>query len=597
MPRVPTYDSAVAESRPLPGTRESSVASPGLFGAGAEQIIEGGKSLLRAGSGLGDVVDRIQAEDNETEAKALDTEFANFGRDVLNGVEGDPATGYLSKQGKVAVDEYNSARDALLKKKQELLEKASNERVKMIVSRTFDQRVLGFRDTMDSHARTQRAAHMKATSELRVDSLANDMADYWANPTEHGKYLTALKNEAGALADMQGITEKRERDAFVQEFTTTGHARVIARMVSNGQASQAKTYFEQYGAEIGGKDRDRIAGIVREGALRVKAQEAVDSVMAKGLGLSGALSWVRKNYEGEEEDEIARRLKERYGEQESAAAIGRRQSADRAWKIITNGGGRDQIPADTWNALGGEEQKQIVDYLSRKGAGGADRDDISNLDAVETMIELGDITDRAQLARYEPYFTKSTLKTLANKIDKRGTVPPAELRRVFEERKGAKVNVGKMSEGERQEWMAFQDYILQNVRETKRPEDIDSWADRWFMQGRGRGDSWYADDPNTLGEARVKGRKDFVISTPEGARGEVDTALSVLQKNGVAIPKDRGLARDEFFTKHFLDAERWAGAHGVTNSPELAAAYAILKQNKKPITPANLDYIIQRLKK
>lgn len=238
---------------------------------------------------------------------------------------------------------------------------------------------------------------------------------------------------------------------------------------------------------------------------------------------------------------------------------------------------------------------QFVRYFDAKTARGDKdgKDDIENLAKVETLIERGDLTNKAELAKYEPFFSKDTLKTLGNKIEKRGEVKPSEMRRVFEERKGKKLDLAKNSA----EWMAFQGYLLDNVKETKRPEDIEVWADRWFMQGRGKNDEALTNDPNTYGEARTKGRKDFVIATPEDAAPFVDQTLAILSKNGVLIPKDRKLARDEFYTTQGLEADRWATAHSVPSSPELTAAYALLKQNKKPITPANLDYIMRQLKK
>lgn len=605
MPKIPTYDAPQVETRALPGVRQSSVASPSLFGAAAEQQIALGKGLMQAGGRLGEFAAKLQAEDNETEAKALDTEFANFGRDVLNGANGDPSTGYLSRQGKTALDEYGKAQEALDKKRQELIGKASNDRVRDLVGRTFDQRMLGFRDTMDGHARTQRRAHMEVTSKLRTDALTEDMADNWADPAKHATYLAGLRAEAASLADLNGITDPKEREAFTRDFTTKGHASVLTRMLSIGYADEAEKYLKEHGAGIDGKVRDQFKEKIEVVGGLKKQQTAADTIMGMGLDEGAALSYIEKNYEGKDEQRIKQEVKMRFAEQKGANDRKQKALYDQARVAILKGAGAKGIAglvAEMDPGTRAETMEYLDVYARRRTAEAnkdakADLDDITNLDKVERLIEQGDITQRGQLALYAPYFSKGTLKTLATKIDKRGAVPPAEIRRVFEERKGAKVNVGKMNDNERAEWMAFQQYVLDNVKETRRPEDIDVWADRWFMSGYGKDDSVFTNDPDTYGEARVKGRKDFVISTPQAAQAGVDSALGILAKNGVAMPKDKKLARDEFYTTHALEAERWAAAHGMPSSPELTAAYALLKQAKKPVTAGNLDYVMKQLKK
>lgn len=611
MPRVETYDAPQVSPNALPGVRQSSVVSPALLGEAGAQQAEMGAGMLKAGNALGDVAYKMQVEDNETEAKALDTEFANFGRDVINGTDGDPSTGYLSKQGKNALEAYGATRDALIKKREELIGKASNDRVRNLLAQTFDRRIMSFRDTMDGHARQQRAAHMKATSELRIDSLAKDMADSWADPTKHAEYLAGLKGEAVSLAEVHGITDAREKDALVKQYTSTGHAGVIARMMSTGFVREAKDYLKTYNAEIDANVRTRLIDQLdtagkKDDVVRVQRflEQAPGGWKARykmlgdafdgggkiaGVPVDGELyKQVRAGLEHMEAK--ARTDENRY----EASVVGQAQD----WVIKNPGRPVTEMPLNLYNGLKAKGHLAALDSFAQRASGGKDiKDDIENLGKVEQMIERGDITDRAQLNQYAMYFSNSTLKTLAVKLDKRETVAPTDIRRVFEERKGEKVNLGKMGDGARAEWMAFQQYILGNVKETKRPEDIDAWADRWFMKGYGKDNSLFANDPDTFGEARTKGRKDFVIAAQGDAQAHTDNALRLLERSGVPMPKDRQLGRDEFYTSYVLEAERWAGAQGVQNTPEISAAYALLKRSKKPVTPGNVEYIINQLKK
>lgn len=86
MPSVPTYDSPQVETAPLPGVRQSSVASPGLLGAGAAQQADLGKNLMQAGTGIGNVAYKLQERENADmlfrSETSLKDEYLKFEQDV-----------------------------------------------------------------------------------------------------------------------------------------------------------------------------------------------------------------------------------------------------------------------------------------------------------------------------------------------------------------------------------------------------------------------------------------------------------------------------------------------------------------------------------
>jgi len=579
-----------------------------LFGAAAEQQSKLGEGMLRAGDGLGAVANVMQDRENADmifrAETALKEDYLNFEREIKD------------RRG---VNVWGATKDAEKwfgeqeKKHSEILQ---NDTQRKLFSQSLTKlRLAGIGMVSDHEALERRKSLEESTQSSIVGSInlaAAQAADGFAGyvppaplvdaegkeiPAAPGGPITAIKGDI--LRKIQFTSGQNgwtpERRALEEgKYLTSLHKQVLQSLVTNNPG-KAKEYYDTYKNEIDGSERDGIDRFIKEGTLREVAQTAVDGIMSKGLGLSGALNLARQKYKGAEEDEITRRIKERFSEREASMGLGAKQSADAAWKIVAAGGGRDQIPPALWTSLKGEEQMQFVRYFDAKTARG--EDDIENLAKVETLIERGDLTNKAELAKYEPFFSNSTLKTLATKVDKRGVVSPAEMKRVFEERADKKVSAAGLDEKGWAEWMAFQNYMLENVRETKRPEDMDVWADRWFMKGYGKNNTLFANDPDTFGQARTKGRKDFVIPAPDSVAGQVDRALAILQKNGVPIPKDRTLARDEFYTTNVLEADRWAAAHEVVSTPELTAAYALLKQNKKPITPANVDYILRQLKK
>lgn len=429
MPRIPQYESPQVESRALPGARQSSVASPSLFGAAAEQEIATGRAMAGAGRQVSEIAAKWQAEDNETEAKALDVEFSNFGRDVLNGSEGDPSTGYLAKQGKTALDEYGKAREALVKKKQDLLGKASNDRVRAMLDQTFGHRLLGFRDTMDGHARQQRASHMKATSQLRVDSLADDMADNWADPVQHGKYLNGLKAEAGNLADMNGITDQKEREAFTRDFTSKGHARVLSRMLSNGYTDEADGYLKKHGAEMDGGLRDQIKEKVEAVGGIKRVQEAADAIMASEMPPDEMLAHIEKNYSGKEEQQLKAEVKTRLADDRNLREQRQANMADKVWQTVGRTGSLKGVSPALLAELDGREFARVKDYIKAKAEAGA-KDIKTNMVTwmeVNDGIASGAIKNNRDLMQHASQLSTGDLKHFAEKLGRPDKVLEAKI--------------------------------------------------------------------------------------------------------------------------------------------------------------------------
>lgn len=612
MPRVPVYDTAQVESRPLPGVRESSVASPSLFGAAAEQQGKLGEGALRAGNSIGAVASVMQDRENADmlfrAETALKDDYLKFEQSVKER-KGQSAWG-VTKEAETWFTEQEKKHSGILQNdtQRQLFGQSLAKLRTAGLGAASGHESLERRKSLEESAQASIVGSINMAAAQAADGFAGyvpaaPQTDAEGNeiPATPGDPIVGLKGDiikrVQVISDLNGWSPER-RALEEGKYLTSLHKQVLQSLVTNNPG-KAKEYYDTYKNEIDGAERDGIDKFIKEGTLREVAQTAVDGIMSKGLGLSGALNLARQKYKGEEEDEITRRIKERFSEREASMGLGAKQSADAAWKIVANGGGRDQIPPALWSSLKGEEQMQFVRYFDAKAAKGdkEGKDDIENLAKVETLIEQGDLTNKAELAKYEPFFSKDTLKTLGVKIDGRGKIAPKEMKRLFEERKDKTVSAAGLDEKGWAEWMAFQNYMLENVKETKRPEDMDVWADRWFMKGYGKGNSLFANDPDTFGEARTKGRKDFVIPAPESVAGQVDQTLAILQKNGVQIPKDKKLARDEFYTTNVLEADRWAAAHEVVSTPELTAAYALLKQNKKPITPANVEYILRQLKK
>ena len=82
---------------------------------------------------------------------------------------------------------------------------------------------------------------------------------------------------------------------------------------------------------------------------------------------------------------------------------------------------------------------------------------------------------------------------------------------------------------------------------------------------------------------------------PESNKKEIDSALTILKSANAAAPTGKAAA-DEFYTNFYMDASRWFAARNEPVTGARAAAFAILKQNNKPVTAANINAVMQQLK-
>lgn len=444
-----------------------------------------------------------------------------------------------------------------------------------------------------NHLATENKTYRTQVMDATVQTETNAASINWNNPTDAMASLERIRRAYDVYADANGLTGK-VKQAGLQKQVSVLHAAVIGQAMNNGNVEYANLWYKTHRKEIDPATAAHLEKLMSENGTRIKAQQAVDSIMMMGKDETAAKDYARKKFTGEMRDDVIKRIEARYQDARQGQAQAYKEAEDDAWKVaVKPGSSLDSIPPTLWSSMSGESQKQLTDYFRVRDQREKKEDDWAMLDVVEHKINVGDITETSDLLRYEPYFKDSTLRSLRNKVDKRGTVSATVVQRAFEDRLGK--TRSKWKDRDREQWMAFQGYILDNVKETKRPEDVDAWADKWFKEGYGSEDRLLRDDPNTFGEAFAKGRKDFVIKTPEEAQVEVGTALELLRKGGVKIPTTDD-AMDQFYTQHYLDASRWFAARDIVASPDRIAAYAALKSRGMPVTEANIDHIARQMR-
>lgn len=587
MPRVPTYDGAQVRSAPLQGGMRDYVRSDAAFGGEqARQLGEMGKAGMQLGGVLREQEERRAYRDDQAKADAA---FVALQEEYSQQSMNWKTNRRLSKADGLAEDADKWWGEA----EQRYTKDLSDRQRGMLQQHASRYRLQGMND-IRGFQENQRVEFAVQAGTAYIGGQIKEAA---GNPTLAGASRVNIQKKVNELRTFAGWDDNMAQEQ-ISKYTTVMHQEVVKTLIAAGKPDEAKRYFDQ-AKGLGDFDPTKANDIeqgITKAANQKKAEDLASSLTGKPLeeGLAAIAN--------EKDPEVRKAARQQFmldkKDEEVIAASRERAASDKVWQAIANG--RKPVQADL-DAMNGRERIQVNDYYAAKAKAAADKtgklhakeDNYDALDMAEEAIKRGDITDPKQLERFAPFLRGETYRTLRKSLEKRADVPRGEVEKVFLDRLGK--SKAKMGEGERKQWVAFQDYINENVRETKRPEDLEAWADRWFMSGYGKNDSMFRNDPDTFGQARTAGRKDFVISTPETAQADVDQSIAVLRQAGVKAPGGKA-ARDEFYTNHYLDAARWFGARNEKLSPARAAAYSVLKQNNKPITPANINAVIEQMK-
>lgn len=214
MPTVPRYDAPQVGANTLP-TAPLAVPEAAPAGAQAKQFGEAASSF---GGNVAQIFADIQAEAHRTAAKDSDNQAAT----TIGGVLYDPKKGYLSTQGKNAVQGYDAAVQALNQIKIDTLNNVQSPAVRQLLEPVLSARVQNAIETASRHATGEGIRFQAQTSNARA---VNSLQDAAFNPTDDRRFQEALevtREETESMAKVQGWDENTAR-LKAQEFRDTGY--------------------------------------------------------------------------------------------------------------------------------------------------------------------------------------------------------------------------------------------------------------------------------------------------------------------------------------------------------------------------------------
>lgn len=549
MATIPVYEGQTVRQAPLQGGFQETAKSDAAFG-GTEARLLGDAST--AATRVSAMLERQQQrEDADVVFRAetnLRADYLKYESEIRKGRQGRYAEGVVGDTDKWWADAETKFNENLTDNQRALLAKSAS-RLKL--------------QSAASMAQYQDVQLEKSHDESWQASKAVIISDTATNPTPANitSALAQIKDKNAYQGARKGWNADELKVANIKDMTIL-HTSVIQQMADKDPAAAQKYFDAVPNDEFDGTRRDATKDGIERSRINAEAK------------------------------------------QKSALVQAENEAEKRVWTSIRDG--KQPNPNDL-KAMNPEKAvKEVGGYFkalakaeAKDGRMHAKEDNYEALDIAEKAIQQGDIQNERDLDRYAPFLRAETFRTLRKSFEKRGEISEKEMERVYSERTGETRAKWIKDDTKAKQWIAFKQYVQEDVREKKRPEDLDALADRWFMKGYGKDDSIFRNDPDTFGEARTKGRADFVIKTPDASKKDVSDAVSIIaaaaKRSGSVVPTGQA-AQDEFYTNNYLDATRWFAARNEPINGTRAAAYAILKQNNKPITPANINAVVQQLK-
>lgn len=208
---------------------------------GAQQAVEGGAAMEKAGNQMIRLADRLQSTIDDAKSNEAFNNFALQVDEIENG--------YLGTNGKQAIDGYQGTRASVDKIYQEALQGLDNDVQRMVFSNAATRRVRSAYNSMTGHSlRVTRDYDIKET-QGKVTTFTGQAARAWTTIGQDGGdfevYLGSALKETNYLADKLGLpADSSQRTVMLQETASLVHTQVALNMQAAGKNIDALNYIE-----------------------------------------------------------------------------------------------------------------------------------------------------------------------------------------------------------------------------------------------------------------------------------------------------------------------------------------------------------------
>jgi len=377
------YDLPTVEATAEPMKQFS---APEVRDYASAQLQEQGAAVTKVGNAVTRIAQDLQDQIDTATTKDMDNRLADVIRTTLY----DPEKGFLQTSGKNALDGRPTAIKTIQEATKSFEKGLTNDMQRQMFQKVASQRLQTALMLIDSHAMNQAKVYSGNEAKARFQGAMQDALQNWAGWEDPQSLYHTNKRimlaEVDSVAELAGIPKDSEQyETLVKDATTQLHGNVITNMISLGQSSQAKKYFDAHIQEIQpGEPLNKIRNVVKAATTATEADDLAAKVWEdlgpKGLNDAIPLfSMTEKVRElaGDNEDvqkAAIAGIKERAGEWNGQQTETKAQAISSVWQQVDGGVSFKKIQTSpAWLALSGTERHEIRRAMEAEATNRANR--------------------------------------------------------------------------------------------------------------------------------------------------------------------------------------------------------------------------------
>lgn len=356
MPVVPRYESTKLQTQIGPTPQLSPNAPAEAFNVGqSRQEVQ--RAQDRFANTLATVAMEEKKKADQVRMLEFDSELSQFQTQLEYG-----ENGIYTKKGKDAFSIGASIQDAWDKKTSQMIESLSDDDQKNLAKQRVLQRWGNVYEGMQKHAFVEQQKYDASMTENFLRNSQNEAMESFANPKRIKQAIDDQKAEVEKFAKRNGLDEETKKLKLSETLNKT-HALVISKLAESGNDIAAKHYFEANKDEITGEGEIQISKMLKEMSTRGESQRLSDSIVKGAKSMTEAVEKTRDIENPEIRDATLSRVKEYY----STKKIAERDRIEDLHKyvgnvLIQNGGRIESIPPNIMSQFSISEKKSVEEY-------------------------------------------------------------------------------------------------------------------------------------------------------------------------------------------------------------------------------------------
>jgi hypothetical protein len=337
--QVPSYDQSQVAATPDP----TSFQGPSNAG---EQAVLAGAAIQQTGSDLQSIAVDQQHLANADTVMRTEAEFKDSYLKMQQSMQ--------NRRGQDAWNVTSDVNDWFEKNQPKYSEGLDNDAQRRAFAATFNSVRQQALETTGRFEADQRRVSMEESGKDSIQASINIAAADHNNQSTVDGARSDITRRVQLMSTLNGWSPEI-RDAQMTNSLTDLHKQVIQALVDENP-DRARTYYEANKQEIAGSDRDVIDKVIRLGTIRQVAQTATDKIMASGAGETDSLAYARSHFTGQEQDEVVKRVTERFAEADAVRERDQKTSGDRAWNIYSKAGSLNAVPTTLLAGMDGKDR-------------------------------------------------------------------------------------------------------------------------------------------------------------------------------------------------------------------------------------------------